>query len=366
MPNPARQSAASGLSDILDRLDMLAEAEAMRFGPSLRSRGIDPGAARQVAQLRDDLIRRNRQHRTMPVRTNDEHDDEAVLRWLLLAYPDRVVKRRGTERTGVMVGGRGVRLGPESVLRDAELYLALDAREDRRAGPREVQVRLASTIVLEWLEELFPGNVRREHLTRYDESRRRVISANQLWYHDLLLREDLSAVVDAVEAGLVLAKALRPRATGLVTAHPRAALWLARLEFVRNALPELGWAEFNDEVLADVVDSICQGKTSLDEVEQTDFVPFLQSRLAPGLIRELNESAPPIVTVPSGRQVRLTYEAGRPPILAVRLQELFGWTETPRLRAGAFPSCCTCWDRTIDPSRSPTICGASGRPLTTR
>jgi ATP-dependent helicase HrpB len=335
--NPARQSTASGQSDILDRLDMLAEAEAMRFGPSLRSRGIDPWAARQVAQLRDDLLRRDRQRRTKPIRANDERDDLAVLRWLLLAYPDRVVKRRGADRTGVMVGGRGVRLDPESVLHDAELYLALDAREDRRGGPREVQVRLASTIMLEWLEEFFPSNVRRERRTRYDESRRRVIGANQLWYHDLLLREDLSAAVDPFEAGLVLAEALRPRATGLIKANPHAAAWLARLDFVRQGLPELGWTEFDDETLADVVDSICQGRTSLDELEQTDFAPFLQSRLAPGLVRELNESAPPTMTVPSGRQVRLTYEEGRPPILAVRVQELFGWTETPRLARGRVP-----------------------------
>ncbi len=335
--NAGRQPAASGLSDILDRLDMMGEAEAMRFGPSLRSRGIDPGATRQVAQLRDDLLRRDRLRRTKAVRTNDEHDDQAVLRWLLLAYPDRVVKRRGAERTGVMVGGRGVRLGPESGVRDAELYLALDAREDVRAGTREVQVRLASTIVLEWLEELFPSNVRRERLLRFDESRRRVIGANQLWYHDLLLREDLSAAVDPIEAGFLLAEALRPRATGLITAHPQAAHWLARLDFVRQFLPELGWTEFNDEMFADVVDSVCQGRTSLDEVEQTDFVPFLHIRLAPDLIRELNQSAPATITVPSGRQVRLTYGVGRPPILAVRLQELFGWTETPRLARGRVP-----------------------------
>ena len=126
-------------------------------------------------------------------------------------------------------------------LRDAELYLALDAREDRRAGPREAQVRLASTIKLEWLEELFPENVRRERLTRYDESRRRVIGANQLWYHDLLLREDPSAAVDPGEAGLVLAEALWPRAAGLIRAKPQAAHWLARLDFVSQALPELGW-----------------------------------------------------------------------------------------------------------------------------
>jgi ATP-dependent helicase HrpB len=109
------------------------------------------------------------------------------------------------------------------------------------------------------------------------------------------------------------------------------------LDFVRQSLPELGWTEFNDEMFADVVDSICERRMSLDEVEQTDFIPFLHSRLEPTLIRELNESAPTTITVPSGRQVRLTYEAGRPPILAVRLQELFGWTETPRLVRGRVP-----------------------------
>ena len=193
---------AGGCSDVLDRLDLLAEAESARFAPSLRSRGIDPAAARQVALLRDQLLGRDRrpEHATVPGPAT-EADDEEMLKWLLLAYPDRVVKRRGAERTGVMVGGRGVRLGPESVVRDAELYLALDAREDRRGGLLEIQVSLASMVRLEWLEELFPDQLRRERVTRYDESRRRVVCATRLWYHDLLLREDLDPSVDADEAG---------------------------------------------------------------------------------------------------------------------------------------------------------------------
>jgi ATP-dependent helicase HrpB len=73
---------------------------------------------------------------------------------------------------------------------------------------------------------------------------------------------------------------------------------------------------------------------SLDAVEQTDPVTFLENRVAPEMIRELNVSAPKFITVPSGRQVGLVYEIGHPPILAVRLQELFGWTETPRLARG--------------------------------
>jgi ATP-dependent helicase HrpB len=332
-----RQRVPGSRSDVLDQLDMLAEAEASRFAPSLRSRGIDPTAARQVAFLRDDLAGRDRGRREQGARTGGPHDDDAVLRWLLLAYPDRVVKRRGVERTGVMVGGRGVRLGPESSLGDAELYLALDAREDRRAGLLEAQVSLASTVTLEWLEALFPDAVRRERPIQYDEPRRRVVCAHQLWYHDLLLREDFSATVNPDDAGLVLAEALRDRAASIVRADPDAALWLARLSFAAQALPELSWTEFTDEVLAEVLTSICQGKTSLDEVEQAEFVPFLQGRLAPSEFRELAESAPISLTVPSGRQVRLTYELGRPPILAARIQELFGWTETPRLARGRAP-----------------------------
>jgi len=333
----SRLPAVTSPSDVLDRLDLLDEAEARRFAPSLRSRGIDPAAARQVALLRDELLRRER-HRTPGAAPDpDRSNDEVMLKWLLLAYPDRVVKQRGAERSGVMVGGRGVRLDPESVVRQAEMYLALDAREDRRTGSLLVQVSLASLVRLEWLEELFPQSLRRERLTRYDESRRRVISATRLWYHDLLLREDLDSFLDLDEAGPVLAEILRPQAASLFRDDAKAAGWLARLDFVSRAVPELKWPDFSDDVLAELLDQVCQGKAELDQVKQTDLIPFLQSRLDRLQNRELQESAPESITIPSGRLVRLAYELGRPPILSARLQELFGWTETPRVARGRVP-----------------------------
>ena len=106
-------------------------------GCTLRVR-IHPGARKNaITGIHNSALKISLTTPPIEGRANDEHDDEAVLRWLLLAYPDRVVKRRGAERTGVMVGGRGVRLGPESVVRDGELYLALDAHEDRRGGPSQ-------------------------------------------------------------------------------------------------------------------------------------------------------------------------------------------------------------------------------------
>ncbi len=333
----ARKSVPSGPSDILDRLDRLADAEAVSFAPSVRNQGIDPAVARQVARVRDELLRIDRHRRAANQRLTPGDDDEDLLKWLVLAYPDRVVKRRGAEGTGLMVGGRGVRLGPQSVVKEAELFVALDAREERRGGILEIQVNLASMIRPEWLEELFPHHMRRERVVCYDESRRRVVGSTRLLYQDLLLREDASASVDPAAAGTVLASALRPHAASIFQENPEAARWLARYDFVRRAIPELRWPDFDPEVLGELLERTCQGKTLREQVEKADLVPVLQSRLEPSLVRELREGAPETLTIPSGRHARLVYEPDRPPVLAVRLQELFGWTETPRLARGRMP-----------------------------
>lgn len=263
--------------------------------------------------------------------------DDAILRWLLLAYPDRVVRRRGAEGTGLMVGGRGVRLAAGSVVRDAEFFLALDAREERRGGRREVQAFLASTIDPRWLEELRPASLRRERSTVFDPARRRAVGVVQLWYEDLLLREDVASNLDTVEAGRVLADELRRRGYNPARDDPRVGEWLARLDLLRRSVPELNWPGKDEDLLAGILQDACQGKTSLDEIERADLVPLLEGRLDREQARELREGAPETLTIPSGRRVRLVYEPDRPPVLAARLQELFGLAETPRLARGRVP-----------------------------
>jgi ATP-dependent helicase HrpB len=328
-------------SDILVRLDLLAEAESTRFSPSLRSRGIDPGAARHVAQLRDELIRRSGRGRGRRVDGGRSAafagGDDAILRWLLLAYPDRLVKRRGTEGTGLMVGGRGVRLASGSVVRDAELFLALDAREEQRDGRREVQVFLASAVAAEWLDELHPGSLHRERATVFDASRNRVVGVARLWYEDLLLREDLTSDLDRAEAGRVLAEEIGRRGSRPALENQRVVEWLARVELLSRSIPELKWPAFDEELLSEILAEACQGNTSLDEIERIDLLPFLEGRLDRQLARELRESAPETLMIPSGRRVRLVYEMGRAPMLAARVQELFGWSETPRVARGRVP-----------------------------
>ncbi len=323
-----------GESDLLIRLDLLKEAERQRFSHSLRDQGIDPVASRNVTRVRDEFFRIVKRIQVNPSKV--EADESAMLSWVLLAYPDRVVRRRGGESTGVMVGGRGIRLDPESVVRDHEFFVALDPREDRKGpgGVREARVRIASAIREEWLEEGFPEILHRERTIEFDQARQKILAVTSVWFADLLLREDRNAKLDPDEAGRALGESLRPRAVEFVKVDEAAARWLERLEFLRNAMPEAEWPEIDEQTLGDVVAEASFAKQTVDEVRRTALVPLLKGKLTHSQSRTLDEHAPESLAVPSGNRVRLIYETGRPPVLAVRLQELFGLRATPRVAAG--------------------------------
>jgi ATP-dependent helicase HrpB len=153
-------------------------------------------------------------------------------------------------------------------------------------------------------------------------------------YRDLALREDPGAPLDAASIAAALAEHLRPLAPSLVRSDPAAASWLARLALLRNAMPEAELPDVDDQALADLVADACAGKRGVEEVERTPWVPLLKARLSHAQARLVDEQAPEALTVPSGNRIRLVYEPGHPPVLAVRLQELFGWADTPRIAAG--------------------------------
>ena len=156
----------SGSSDLLWRMELLD------------SRGdVDPAAARQVARARDSLLRVAQtisSQQTLPPADREA----ALLQLILLAYPDRVARRRvAGAGAATIVGGGGVKLAAESVVRQAEFFVALDPREDQRSTTREALVRIASALRVEWLEESLPQSIRREREVVFDEARQRVVGA---------------------------------------------------------------------------------------------------------------------------------------------------------------------------------------------
>jgi ATP-dependent helicase HrpB len=236
-----------------------------------------------------------------------------------------------------MVGGGGVRLMAESVVKQAEFFVTVDARHDERSQTREALVRIASAIEPGWLEEMFPAQVRRERAVDFDEPRQRVVGVARVWYRDLLLREDKDVAVDADQGAAVLGEVLRARGAELLRADEDAASILTRVALVRHAMPEQPWPAWDDAELGQILASSAGEARGLDDVRGLPLASILKSALPYPLDRMLEREAPEAMEVPSGSRIRLRYSSGGEVVLAVRLQELFGWTDTPRIASGRVP-----------------------------
>jgi ATP-dependent helicase HrpB len=323
-----------GPSDLLWRLDLLDEAERLGFPAQVGGQRLDPRAVRQVGRVRGELARLAQR---IPIEQPATDRDESLLWIALTGYPDRVARRREAgSRLGVMVGGRGVRLDAESVVRDSEFFLALDARDERRGGVRgsEVRVRIASALRPEWLVDGFPEVVQYLKEVLYDRTSKRVVSIGRLTYRDLVLKEDGHLPVDPGESGEALARAFRDEARGIVSQDEDTAQLVARIECLHDWMPEQDWPELGDEEFGELLRRGAEGLRTEEELRGVAFGPLVKGLLTGDQRRRLEELAPGWLVVPSGSRVRLDYARGSAPVLAVRLQELFGWSDTPRVAGG--------------------------------
>ena len=164
-----------------------------------------------------------------------------------------------------------MRIARESVVQDAEYFVAVDARGDERSREKEAVVRIASEIEEGWLEELFPQEVKRKRGAVFDEAKQRVVGVSGVYYRDLVLREERDVAVDGETAGRVLAEALRRRARALFEGDERAGNVLARVAMLREHMPEKGWPALDEGELAEVLAEACRGRRSVEEVTGGDW-----------------------------------------------------------------------------------------------
>ncbi len=315
-------------SDLLDRLDALEAFERRQAWEA----DLNAGAARFVLRARDQLVEMAR--RELQGKGEGEAGDEPLLRALLAAYPDRVARRREPRSPrGVMVGGRGVRLAEESAVLEAPLFVCVDLDAGRSGPLSEALVRKASEVEPEWL----PG-LRTAVELEFDEARERVAAWKRTRYEDLILSETEVPPPDAAETARVLAEAASGRlARALPLDDPEVASFLARVRSLGGWMPELGLPRFGEEEIRALLPALAAGRKSFAELRRAPLLDVLQGALSYEQREAVRREAPERLAVPSGSQIRLAYEPGRPPVLAARIQEMFGLAETPRVAAGRVP-----------------------------
>ncbi len=262
-------------------------------------------------------------------------DGEMLCRLLLAAYPDRVARLRdGSGGSYLLSSGRGARLARQGVLTASRYIIAVSVDgADRGEGVIHLSVPLDEDI----LRHELPGVIVRRQSVVWDQSEGRIVALEEECLGALKLSAR-SFVPPAETVVPVLLAAIRSSRLNLLQRDERFMQLQGRLMLLHARFPDDGWPDFSDAGLESSLDDWLadglHGVRNLRQLEAVDLCPLLLARLDYSQRRSLDSLAPTHMTVPSGSRIKIDYAAGAEPVLAVRLQEMFGLAETPSVAAG--------------------------------
>ncbi len=254
------------------------------------------------------------------------------------AYPERVAQRRGASGGSyLLANGRGATLAEEDPLAGSP-YLAVAAMD---AGVREGRIFLAARLEPEQLESLFGERITESDHVRWDAGRRMVSARRELRLDALVLeRKPLPRPVPERLLAVLLEGIRREGADALSWSQSARDLQ-ARMLCLRHWEPEEGWPDLSDQILLRDLEQWLapwlDGVTGIAQLGRLDLASILRQDLGWERQQLLDELVPERIAVPSGSRRSLSYVPGEPPVLAVKLQEMFGQRDTPRVCRGRVP-----------------------------
>ena len=299
--------------------------------------GVQAASARQVGPLLDQFLRIARAE-GLDVRPGPANE-VALQKCILLGFSDRVARRldEGSSRCELVHGRRGT-LARESVVQCPPLFVAAEVRELEGAEKSvNTLLSLATAIEADWLRELFPADIQAVPRVFYDAATRRVYAEEQLRFRDLALATRRVEPPPADAAARLLAEEVV--AGRLTLAHWNEAVeqWILRLNQLAGWCPEF---ELPPIAVADrrhLIEQLCHGAFSAKEFKDREVRPVVESWLSAAQRRLLEQHAPERLTLANGRTPRVTYDANGQPFIALRIQELYDVTATPRIARNRVP-----------------------------
>ena len=324
-PRAGRQARRdSGLGE---RLDLL---RAWRKGKQVPP-AADPFALQAADRVARELSKAGKHHRS-----GIAAEDESTLipRLLVQAYPDRIAQKRA-EGAGrfLLTRGPGVRLAAGDPLAESPYIIALQVEGGQGA---EGWVRLAEPVSEALIRKELGERIKSLRRVEWDKKEGRIISVLEERLGSLVLSvKPLSPTPE--EAASILCAEIRSAALP-IPFRSEARQLQGRVRLLGRAFSEENWPDLSDEKLQanpeEWLAPFLAGIRSREQLAGLDILPPLLSLLTREQPRLLEQRAPTTLTVPSGRRVPLDYAAGAVPVLAVKLQEMFGQADTPTVAEG--------------------------------
>ncbi len=318
-----RSQSSSSQSDLSYRLELL-DIYRRNGVAAARDAGADVNACRRVGLTCRQLLRR--------LQTGNRSDitKMSAAALLAMAYPDRIAQCRGGDGTSYRLStGRGVRLQAGDLLIGSD-YLVV-AQMD--AGSREGRIFLAERLDISEIRESLSSHITQHSSIEWDQSASCVVANRQECLGELVLSKQRLQDVDTEVVRTAMLDGIRNMGLGSLPWCNQSREWQARVCSLRHWQPDASWPDLSDTALLDTLEHWLgpwlDGIRSRDQLGKLDLKSILRNCMDWKQQNLVDELAPTHIQVPSGSKVRLEYSLGEAPVLAVRLQEMFGLMDTP-------------------------------------
>ncbi len=306
---------------------LLLELWRARDDEAVHQEGGDPAVCRRVD--RD----ARRLHQLLGGK-RDRRGAEAIGTLLLHAYPDRLAQRRpGQHQRYLLATGRGILLPPADPLAASD-YLVLPHLD---AGRTEGRIFLAEPVALAGLHRHHRHLFVTTTEVGWDDALARVVATRRLSIGKIVIEESPLTDADPEEIGRAMQTGIRRLGLSCLPWDWEARQLQARVHCLRACQPEIDWPDLSDLRLAADLDWLAPylaGITRIDQLRRLDLRAILTAMLGWDKQQRLARDAPDSCVVASGSKIRIDYRIEGPPLLAVRIQEMFGRAETPTVCDG--------------------------------
>ncbi len=347
--NPREQALAADLAALLEARDPLrqgGDALAARWRALAAFRnGRAPHDASRSALAAIDTAARQWRRRLRCDATPPANLEAHELGDLLAhAFPDRIAARHPTDPLRYqLANGRSARLFDTSDLR-GEPWLVVS---ELRFEARDALLLRAAPVDEARLRADFPQRFQQRDVVRWNGERRALEARRESGFDRIVLDSRPAGRVDPAQAARALTDAVRERGLEALPWTDALRQWRYRVQGLRQWMPELELPDLSDAALLGTLDDwllpAFAGKTRLDALAEAELGEALKSRVDWNLRQQIDRHAPVRISVPSGLERAIDYAldddgiSPRPPVLAVKLQELFGLADTPRIADGRVP-----------------------------
>lgn len=252
---------------------------------------------------------------------------------LSFAYPDRIAKNRGG--TGfLMRSGRGVKLVSVQPMSRAP-YIVVAAVDDQGA---DGNIQLASEMDELWLDKYYHGEMEQHKEVVWDAATGSIRARQKQMLGAIVIKEQAYSNPTGEEIALALLQGIRQEGLGLLQWSKAALQLRERLAFMFRHDPEGNWPDVSDEGLMNQAEEwllpYLEGLRNRNDIRRLAPGTLLEHMLSWEQKQQLQKEAPTHIRVPSGSLIPINYSDPEQPFLAVRLQEIFGLQDTPRIANG--------------------------------